>query len=545
VADPLQQGRGAFERGAWAEAYAQLSAAAGAPASSLDGEDLERLATSAYLAGRGEEAYDVWAGAYQSWVAAGEPRRAARCAFWIAFGLLNGGELARGGGWVDRAQRLLDEAKADCVEQGYLQYPVALQCIFGGDVSGAHEGFAAAATVGDRFGVPEITALARVGLGRCLIYMGDVEQGVALLDEAMVSIGAREVSPIAVGDMYCTVIDACQELFDLRRAQEWTAALSHWCESQPELVLYRGQCLVHRAELMQLRGAWTDAFEEAGRAAERMAEGAGEAMMGSALYLRAELLRLRGDFGAAEDLYRQATELGRDPQPGLALLRLAQGRLDAAGAAIRRVAGEAGDAISRARVLGPLVEILLACGDVAEARAAADELERAAAELDAPFVWGLAAQAMGSVLLAENDAAAALKALRSAWTVWREVDAPYEAARVRVLIAQACRALGDVDSAEMELDAARSVFVDLDALPDVARVDALSGRPSRAGGSDLTARELEVLALVAKGKTNRAIADELVVSEKTVASHLSHIFTKLGLSTRSAATAYAYEHGLA
>ncbi|HZN14740.1 MAG TPA: LuxR C-terminal-related transcriptional regulator [Acidimicrobiales bacterium] len=542
MAGALDQGRNAYDRGAWAEAHAQLSVAGGV--TPLEVEDLERLAAAAYLTGRSEEAYDVWATAYQEWASSGDPRRAARCAFWIAFGLLNGGELARGGGWVDRAQRLLDDAADDCVEHGYLHYPVAVRSIFEGDVQSAQTGFAHTAKVGERFGVPEITALARIGQGRCLIYMGDVEQGLGLLDEAMVSVGAHEVSPIAVGDMYCTVIEACQELFDLRRAQEWTAALSHWCDAQPELVLYRGQCLVHRAELMQLRGAWSDAYAAVGEACDRFAA-APHGAVGGAVYLRAELHRLRGEFDAAEDAYRQANELGRDPQPGLALLRLAQGRLDAADAAIRRVAGEAGDAMTRARVLGPYVEILLASGDVSAARVAADELHSAAEELDAPYVWAVAAHAVGAVLLAENEPAEALGPLRSAWTLWREVDAPYEAARVRVLIALACRALGDDDSAEMELDAARSAFDQLDARPDVDRVDGLSkvNKVVKNAGS-LTAREVEVLALVATGKTNKAIADELIVSEKTVASHVSHIFTKLGVNSRSAATAYAYENDL-
>lgn len=366
----------------------------------------------------------------------------------------------------------------------------------------------------------------------------------ALLDEAMISITAREVSPIAVGDLYCTVIDACEELFDLRRCREWTAALTTWCEGQPELVLYRGQCLVHRAEIIQLRGDWTDALHEAQRACESLAEPAGPIVTGAARYRVAELHRLRGEFVSAEKAYREASVSGRDPQPGLAQLRLAQGQIEAADAAIRRALGEAEDPISRSRLLAPSVEIALAAGDVGAARDGADELANVVLDLDAPYLDALSAYAMGSVLLADGDAPGALVSLRQAWTVWRALEVPYEAARARVLIGLACRALGDEDGADMELDGARSVFHTLGAMPDLGRVDTLARTAAPAPGG-LTPREVEVLALVATGKTNRAIAADLVISEKTVASHVSSILTKLGLASRAAATAYAYEHDLA
>jgi ATP/maltotriose-dependent transcriptional regulator MalT len=506
----------------------------------LEPDELERLAAAAYLGGRREEAYERWAAAHNAHDDVG---RATRCAFWIAFGLLNSGELARGGGWIDRAQRLLDEAGVDCVEQGHLHYVGALKAIFSGDGETAYAGFTTAADIGDRFGDVEISTLARIGVGRCLIYMGEVVAGVTLLDEAMVSVGAREVSPIAVGDSYCTVIEGVYEVFDMRRTHEWTAALSRWCDAQPDLVMYRGHCLVHRAEVMQFRGEWSTALDETKRAADRLHD-PGLRMMGAAVYLRAELHRLRGDFADAEAAYREANEHGRNPQPGLAMLRLAQGNADTAVAAIRRVLDEADGPVDRIRVLGPFVEILLAAGDVDAARSAADELAQLSTQLPAPVVHAMAAHASGAVLVASGDGRAALKQLRKAWATWREHDAPYEAARTRVLLSQACRLVGDDDGAEMELDAARSAFDQLGAVPDVARVDSLAGVEKAAAPGGLTAREVEVLRLVAKGKTNRAIADELIVSEKTVASHLSHIFTKLDLTSRAAATAFAYENGL-
>ena len=538
----VDRGRESFGRQAWGDAWSQLSAADhDAP---LELEDLERLAVAAFLVGRDEESVDVWARAHHVCIRLGDAARAARCAFWSAFVLLNKGQLARGGGWIYRAQRLLDEHERDCVEQGYLRYAASLRLVFEGDSAGARVGFAEAAGVGDRFHDPELGALARVGQGRCLIYLGEIAEGMALLDDAMVAVTAREISPTAVGDLYCTVIEGCQEVFDVRRAQEWTAALSRWCEAQPELVLYRGQCLVHRAELMLLRGAWSDARIEVQRACERLARPTGQPVLGAAHYVRAELHRLRGEFAEAEEAYRQAHRWGRQPEPGLAQLRIAQGRVNEAVIAMRRVLDEAEDLVTRSRLLTPYVEIVLASGDVAAARAAVDELSTLASAWKAPLLRALSLHATGAVLLAEGDTRAALTALRRAVAEWCELEAPYEAARARVLIGLARRSSGDEASAQMELDAARWVFRDLDAGPDLALVEALSPQAAHRAAGGLTAREVEVLTLLATGRTNRAIASELSISEKTVAAHVSNIFTKLGLSSRSAATAYAYTHDL-
>jgi tetratricopeptide (TPR) repeat protein len=272
--DRVERGREAYARQHWSEACEHLLAAANeAP---LHAKDLERLATAAYLIGRDEESAEAWARAHQAFLGRGELPRAVRCAFWLAFGLLHRGERARGGGWLARARRILEECGEECVEQGYLLLPAGLERIAAGDATGAYAAFCRAAEIAQRYADQDLTALARHSRGRILIRMGEIEEGVALLDEAMVAVDAGDVSPMVVGDVYCSVIEGCLEIFDLQRAQEWTTVLTHWCESQPDLVPYRGQCLVRRAEIMQLHGDWPDALDEARQACERLTRPPGE-----------------------------------------------------------------------------------------------------------------------------------------------------------------------------------------------------------------------------------------------------------------------------
>jgi ATP/maltotriose-dependent transcriptional regulator MalT len=537
----LQRGREAFGRQEWADAETLLSTAD--REDPIGPEDLGRLAMSTYLLGRYDESAAISRRAYQASIRAGDVGGAARSAFWIAVEHLGRGEMAPAAGWLARAERLLGEDERERVESGYLLIAAAARTLALGDAAAALETYKRADDLASRFVDPDLKVLARLGRGEALIALRQAAEGLALMDEVMVSVTSSEVSPAVVGIAYCTVIDSCQRVFDLRRAQEWTTALDRWCESQPQLVHFRGQCLLNRAELKRLHGAWEDAATEAGRASERLGEPEPDPALGDAIYQTAELHRLRGELSDAEAAYRRASRLGRRPEPGIALLRLAQGRTEAAVAIISRAADEATDYFDRPRLLGPLVEIMLASGSTAAARLAADEMVRIADEVGAPLLTAMAARADGAVRLAEGDPRAALAALRGSWSTWRELGAPYEAARAQVLIGFACKELGDSESAAMELDAARNVFSELGALPDLARLKALEqGAKAPMGG--LTARELEVLRLVAAGKTNRAVAEALVISDKTVARHLSNIFDKLGVSSRAAATAYAYEHDL-
>jgi ATP/maltotriose-dependent transcriptional regulator MalT len=333
----------------------------------------------------------------------------------------------------------------------------------------------------------------------------------------------------------------------VRRAHDWTEALHDWCDAQPGVVPYRGECLAHRAEIFSLRGRWPEALDEARRAYDALAP-ANRMGQGIAAYALADLHRLRGEIPAAEDAYRLASEHGRAPHPGLALLRLAQGQGEAARAAIDRAMAEPTRGRRRAEVFVAAVEIFLASGDVPAARRAADELNRIAGELNSDWLRAMAASAGGAVHLADGEPRQALAPLRDALTIWDDLDAPYEAALVRMLLGRACRALGDADGARMEWDAAARVFRACGAAPALASVEAMTqpsaADPPATGAAGLTSRELEVLRLIARGKTNREIARELDISEKTVARHASNIFTKLDLSTRAAATAYAFTHHL-
>ncbi len=538
----LERGRKSFDQQAWADACDLLWAAdREAP---LAPEDLERLAMATYLVGKYAESMELSRRSYRDAIRATDVGRAARSAFWVAVEYLGRGEMAPAAGWLAKAERLVGEGRGERVESGYLLVAAAVQSLATGDPDAALGSYERAAAIGSRFADPDLIVLARVGAGESFLALGNVDRGIALMDEAMADVTSGEVSPVIAGITYCSVIAACHAVFDVRRAQEWTSALDRWCQAQPQLVHFRGQCLLNRAELRQFHGAWEDAAAEAREASERLAQPEPDPSLGEAIYQTAELHRLRGEFAESEAAYRRASRLGRRPEPGIALLRLAQGQHELAAATLARATDEATGIFDRARLLGPLVEVMLATGSTSAARLASDEMVQIASDVSAPLLAAMAQRAHGAVLLAEGDPRAALTALRSSWAEWQALDAPYEAARTRVLVAIACRALQDADAAALELDAATNTFRELGARPDLARAEALLDEPAAERVGGLTAREAEVLRLVAAGKTNRAIAEELVISDRTVGRHLSNIFDKLGVSSRAGATAWAYQQGV-
>jgi DNA-binding NarL/FixJ family response regulator len=504
-AELVWRGREAFARRAWPDAFESLSLADEAAA--LGAEDLELLATSAYMLGRDDEHVRALERAHHAHLDAGDTPRAVYCAYWIGHNLMLRGAMGPAAGWFGRGERLLEREGRDCAERGYLLIPALVRYAVAGDHVAAYETATEIAEIGARFANRDLIAIGVHEQGHALVRQGRFEEGLRLLDEVMVAVTAGELSLVVSGIVYCNTIGFWQSVYEVRRAREWTEALTRWCEQQPGMVAHTGVCLVHRAEIMQMQGAWDAALEEAKRAAERFADGVLNARVcGKAYYRQGEVHRLRGERSAAEESYREASRRGYEPQPGLALLRLAEGKGDAASSVIRRVLDEASLTRARAALLPAYAEIMLAGRNFEQARSACRELDTISRAHRSDMLRAMSAQARGALALAEGDPQTALAALREAWQTWQELEAPYEAARVRVLLGLGCRAVGDEGTAAWELDAARGVFDRLGARPDVAQVDSLTDPQTGAHG--LTQRELQVLRLVARGATNRSIAGE-------------------------------------
>ena len=538
----LEIGREAYDRREWAAAHGALREAARDEA--LEARDLWRLALSSYLIGREAEFLSALEEAHLAHLSRGEAPDAVRCAFWMGMHLMNRGEPARGGGWLARGARLLEQGSQECAERGYLLVSGGYRDFSTGRYEDAARTAAEAVAVGQTFGDADLVTLALHLQGRALLRAGRVDEGLEILDEAMVAVSADDLTPLMTGLVYCSVIGACREVHALERAREWTDALEDWCRRQPDMVSYTGECRGYRAEILCRTGEWRAAIDQALEAAETFALGPDPRASGFAHYLRGDALRLLGELDAAEEAYADASQCGHEPQPGLSLLRLAQGRAAAAAAAITRALTETTDPLRRARLLPAGIEVMLESGDIEQAKAYCGELQSLSQRLAAGALEPVVSRAVGAIELAAGRPKEALPPLRRAWRAFQATDAPYDAARTRLLLSEACEALGDQDGAGLERAAARAELERLGAARDVAALDAQG--PSPRGGSDhgLTRREQEVLALIATGRSNRAIGQELFISEKTVARHVSNIFAKLGLSSRAAATAFAYRHDL-
>jgi DNA-binding NarL/FixJ family response regulator len=529
----LGQARELHARPHWAEACEEFAAAD--RAEQLVADDLERYAEAAQILGRGAEAIQLLRRAFNLRIAAGEVDPAITSAFWLFQALIINAEFARARGWAAQVRGSMPE-----VDNGWFLFTEAYFLIAAGDYDQAAQLLARAAEIGSRRRETDLIAFATTVWGRALIKAGRLEEGLSRLDEAMLPVVERDTSPRATSMMYCSAIATCHEAREFGRAREWTRALGAWLDSLPRLGgAYFGNCRIYRAYLMCLSGSWREALDEVAFVCDDLSGNYGQLVAGHAHYQLAEIHRLLGH-PEAESSYRQAAELGGQTQPGLSLLRLAQGEVDKALLGIRRALAETQGQLERLDLLTAAVTIMLAAGDIDAARQATAELATIAAVYTTPGVQAELAAARGAVALSDGDPATALPLLRSAARSWREIDAPHAVAMVSVLIGLACRAVGDEDAAEVELTSARSTFARLGAHPDVHRVEELL-HPTQAVGP-LSAREIEVLKLVAAGKTNHAIAAELFVSERTVHRHVSNIFDKLGVHSRTAAASYAIQH---
>lgn len=465
----LEAGREAARRHAWREAYERLQTAD--QAGRLEADDLESLAEAAWWNGRSDECIGARERAYTLHLEAGRPRRAALLATSLAKEQIGRGAAAIGQAWLNRAQRLLQDEPPG-VEHGYLIRLRAMLAVEGeGGLDRSLELARETLEIGTRFGNRDLMALGLQDQGRALIAKGQLAEGMALLDEAAVAALSGELQPYTTGVIYCNLIDQCQALADYGRSREWTEAASRWCDRMA-IAGFPGMCRVHRAEVIGLRGAWREAELEAKNAFDEL-RNFNLAYAAEAQYVIGETRLWRGDLAEAKDAFRQAHELGRDPNPGLALLHLAEGRVEAAATAIRRSLANRRQPLGRARMLPAQLAIAVAADDRATAEAIARELNETAKTYPTSALKAQALTADAVVSTMAGDTEAAVRHLCEVLTLWRQVEAPYEEAKARVALASAYRAGGDADGAVLELQAARAAFNRLGATIDERQAAAL------------------------------------------------------------------------
>lgn len=537
TSEELLAARAAFERHQWGLARAGFLAARASH--ELSAQDMAALADAAWWQGAIDESTSAMEEAYRLWLHGDvpQPPAAAMVALDLAFSWFLRGEEGMGSGWMARAQRLLAD-EPPCVEHVYLRLVGIEGAIAAGDYPAAREAARSVAGEARRYGDETLEALALVSDGVAAIKHGDVRDGLSVLDAAMLPVVAGRVRPAFAGSIYCTLMSICHELADLRRASQWTDATARWCDGFDHAVMFVGVCRMHRAQLLQVQGAWAEAESEIALVCEELAR-MNVVAVGMAHYELGEVRRCRGDLAGAEAAYGDAHRYGRDPHPGLALVWIAQGRIHAAAAALDATLRCTVDPLARTSLWAALVEAAVGTGDLQTARMAADELDRAAVTYGSSGLNAAAQLARGRVLLADGDPGGAAESLATARRQWHDIGAPYQVAQARLLLSDALARQGNDEAAARERAAARAVLAELGVEPSRSpRGD----RTTRPGG--LTRRESEVLGLVARGMSNREVAAALVLSDKTIARHLANVYTKLGVTSRTAAAAFAHEHGL-
>lgn len=537
----IHAARDAYQRSAWADAT-ELFLRADAEAE-LEIDDLEALVWAAGISARDQQMLAALERVYAHYSAGEDHEQCTRAAFWSGLRYMLIGEVGLGSGWLQRAAKHAEHTSPDCVQRGYLLLPQVFMNRGKGAYEAAIEIADKAIAIGEKGSEPDLIALAGSMKGGMLFRLGRIDEGCIPIDEAMLLANSERLSPVVTGVVYCEIVASCCRVLEMVRAREWTAILNDWCRRNPQAKAFNGVCQVHRAEVLQLEGHWNEAFAEAKRAGQGLNGTTEQTAMANAAYRRGEILRLRGEFANADAEYRLAGEIAIDPQPGLALLRLAQGRHEEAAAMIRRALETAGDMPRKTALLPAGIEVFIACGDLDMAENLVGEIQEIAELFGTEILACVADQGCGSLALARGEFADAVAALTRAQRYWSEFGAPYLVARLRVDIARGCAELGDVESAKMELDAAEKLFNELDAQPDLARIRAIRTGSKATGADNLTARELEVLALMADGGSNREIAGKLGISPKTVNRHVENIFNKLGVSSRAAAVAKALKTG--